>query len=167
MSTMVRAPSEVKVGKTIEIAADWARPSVLPPEPSLSLSLSSCCGLGWALGPFSSLSLSLTRTRTHTHTHTHAHTRAPSPSPSPSLNINLNLTLISHFDSVRVSYGHIRIRSPSVLTVSWVVCTAFLPPHCYSSVKETPQAKHNATISSYDLIVSVSFRDFETDPTLP
>ena len=30
---------EVKVGKTIEIAADWARPSVLPPEPSLSLSL--------------------------------------------------------------------------------------------------------------------------------
>ena len=25
MSTLVRAPSEVKVGKTIEIAADWAR----------------------------------------------------------------------------------------------------------------------------------------------
>ena len=40
--------------KPIELAADWARPSVLPPEPSLSLSLSlppsSCCGLGWALG---------------------------------------------------------------------------------------------------------------------
>ena len=73
MSTTVRAPSEVKVGKTIEIAADWARPSVLPPEPSLSLSLSPSlppslslspslsvrdsqatsarCGLGWALGP--------------------------------------------------------------------------------------------------------------------
>ena len=93
--------------------------------------------------------------------------RRPYRSLTLTLNINLNLTLISHFDSVRVSYGHIRIRSPSVLTVSWVVCTAFLPPHCYSSVKETPQAGHSATISSYDLIVSVSFRDFKTDPTLP
>ena len=106
---------------------------------------------------YTSLTLTLTFTLTLTVT--------PTPTFTPSL--TLNLTLISHFDSVRVSYGHIRIRSPSVLTVSWVVCTAFLPPHSYSSVKETPQAGHSATISSYDLIVSVSFRDFKTDPTLP
>ena len=36
-----------------------------------------------------------------------------------------------------------------------------LGPHCYSSCKETPQARHSAPISSSDLIVSVSFHLLE------
>ena len=93
--------------------------------------------------------------------------RRPYRSLTLTLNINLNLTLISHFDSVRVSYGHIRIRSPSVLTVSSGSLYSLSASALHSSGTETPQAGHSATISSYDLIVSVSFRDFKTDPTLP
>ena len=55
---------------------------------------------------YTSLTLTLTFTLTLTVTLT--------PTFTPSL--TLTLTLISHFDNERVSYGHIRIRSPSVLT---------------------------------------------------
>ena len=105
---------------------------------------------------YTSLTLTLTFTLTLTVTLT--------PTFTPSL--TLTLTLISHFDSERVSYGHIRVRSRSLLTVPRAVCTELLPPHCSSSYGDAPQAGASAPISS-GLIVSVSFHLSRTDPTLP
>ena len=105
---------------------------------------------------YTSLTLTLTFTLTLTVTLT--------PTFTPSL--TLTLTFISHFDSERVSYGHIRVRSRSLLTVPRAVCTELLPPHCSSSYGDAPQAGASAPISS-GLIVSVSFHLSRTDPTLP
>ena len=74
---------EVKVGKTIEIAADWARPSVLPPEPSLSLSLPPHA-VDWA-GPsvLSLLSLSLSLSLSSLCASLSLSRAPPSPTPRP------------------------------------------------------------------------------------
>ena len=60
--------------------------SVLPPEPSLSLPPSSCCGLGWSLGHFSYLPLSLSlsslsRSRSRSRAHTHTLEKGPMLQP--------------------------------------------------------------------------------------